>query len=73
MEWASAIMGFMGTVIGGLLGVVASSKMTAFRLEKLEEKIKEHNSYGLEIPVLKQRVLSLESRMKEVEKKCNNL
>lgn len=38
-----AILGCLGTIIGSGLGVIASSKLTSFRLEKLEEKVAKHN------------------------------
>lgn len=38
-----AILGCLGTVVGSGLGVIASSKLTSFRLEKLEEKVAKHN------------------------------
>ena len=38
-----AILGCLGTIVGSGLGVIASSKLTTFRLEKLEEKVAKHN------------------------------
>lgn len=38
-----AIFGCLGTIIGSGLGVVASSKLTNFRLQQLEKKVEKHN------------------------------
>ena len=39
-----ALIGFAGAVIGSALGVVASAKLTNYRLEQLEKKVNLHNS-----------------------------
>ena len=39
-----AIISGAGTLLGSLLGVIASSKLTQYRIKKLEEKVDKHNS-----------------------------
>ena len=39
-----AIIGFLGAVIGSGLGVLASAKLTNYRLEQLEKKVNLHNN-----------------------------
>jgi len=39
-----AIIAFLGTLAGTFGGILASSKLTNFRLQKLEEKVDKHNS-----------------------------
>jgi hypothetical protein len=39
-----AVMSLVGTLIGTLGGILASSKLTNWRLQKLEEKVDRHNS-----------------------------
>lgn len=39
-----AIIGCLGSVAGSLLGVIASSNLTQYRLKQLEEKVEKHNS-----------------------------
>lgn len=39
-----AVMSLVGTLIGTLGGILASSKLTNWRLQKLEEKVDKHNS-----------------------------
>lgn len=63
-----ALIGFGGAVIGSALGVIASAKLTNYRLEQLEKKVNLHNSviervYNLERKhaVLEQRVEDLHS------------
>lgn len=67
-EIVIALIGFAGAVIGSALGVVASAKLTNYRLEQLEKKVNLHNNviervYNLERnhAVLEQRVEDLHS------------
>ena len=39
-----AVLGFLGTILGSGLGVIASSKLTNYRIEQLEKKVAQHNS-----------------------------
>lgn len=55
-----AIWGFLGTVVGSLGGIIASSKLTAYRLERLEKKVEKHNN-------LVERMYSIESRVTVLE------
>lgn len=53
-----AILGFAGTLLGSLLGVVTAQKLTQYRLEQLEEKVNRHNN-------LIERTFKLEGQMEE--------
>ena len=53
-----AILGFAGTLMGSLLGVVAAQKLTQYRLQQLEEKVNRHNN-------LIERTYKLEGQMVE--------
>ena len=53
-----ALLGFAGTLVGSLLGVLASQKLTQYRLSQLEEKVNRHNN-------LLERTYRLEGQMAE--------
>ncbi len=57
-EVVVALLGLIGTLAGSFLGVVASQKLTQFRLAKLEEQVKQHNH-------LVERTYKLEGQMGE--------
>lgn len=70
-----AVIAFCGTLVGTFGGIVAASKLTDFRLEKLEAKVEKHNTiiertYVLEekMRVANHRIDDLEAFEKEVEK-----
>ena len=76
-EVVVALVGLAGSSLGSLAGVVASAKLTAYRLEQLEKKVDKHNTviertYKLEetqavmeeqIKVANHRIADLEKQM----------
>ena len=61
-----AVISGICTLLGSLAGVLATSKLTAYRLKKLEEKVDKHNS-------VIERTFKLEGRMTEVEHDIRDL
>lgn len=61
-----AILGCLGTVIGSGLGVIASSKLTNFRLQELEKKVDKHNG-------VMERTFRLEEQVKEIAEDIKEL
>ena len=61
-----AILGFAGTLLGSLFGVLAAQKLTQYRLGQLEEKVNKHNH-------LIERTYRLEGRMDEAEHDIRDL
>ena len=65
-EIAVAVLSLLGTLGGSLLGVLASSSLTRYRIEQLEKKVQAHNN-------LVERTYKLEGRMTEVEHDVRDL
>ena len=57
-----ALIGLAGSVIGSLLGILASAKLTNYRIEQLEKKVQAHNN-------LIERTYKLEERTELQEEK----
>ena len=55
-----SLISFAGTCIGAVGGIIASIKMTTYRISQLEEKVNKHNK-------LIERTYKLEGRMTEAE------
>ena len=62
----------VGTCFGSLLGVVASARLTNFRLESLEKKVDKHNNFAERIPVLENTVKSINHRIDNIEREVEN-
>lgn len=61
-----ALLSLLGTLLGSLSGVVATGKLTSFRLQQLEDKVARHNS-------VVERTYALEGRMNETEHDIRDL
>lgn len=61
-----ALLGFAGTLLGSLFGVLAAQKLTQYRLAQLEDKVNKHNN-------LIERTFKLEGRMDEAEHDIRDL
>ena len=71
-----ALIAFGGTCLGTIGGIVASSKLTAYRLEQLEKKVDKHNqlierTYKLEerCQVFEEKIKVANHRIDDLEKK----
>ena len=56
-----ALIGLLGSAIGSLIGIVASSKLTAYRLEQLEKKMDGNAELTKRVVVLETKVEALEN------------
>lgn len=56
-----------GTLLGSLGGILASSKLTAYRLSQLESKVDKHNRFGERIPVLEEKLKVVNHRLDDLE------
>ena len=65
-EIVVAVLGFAGTLLGSLFGVLAAQKLTQYRLSQLEEKVNKHNN-------LVERTYKLEGRMTMAEDNIEEL
>lgn len=61
-----ALLSCAGTVLGSLLGVVASSSKTQYRIEQLEKKVEKHNN-------LVERMIEAEDRLKSHQHQINEI
>ena len=61
-----ALIGLAGSGLGAFGGVMASARLTQYRLKKLEEKVDKHNS-------VIERTYRLEGRMDEAEHDIRDL
>ena len=62
-----ALLGFAGTILGSGLGVIASSKLTSYRIEQLEKKVDEHNGVMKKTIVLEEKVKEIAADVKELK------
>ena len=61
-----ALIGLAGSGLGAFGGVLASARLTQYRLQQLEEKVNKHNN-------MIERTYKLEGRMDEAEHDIRDL
>lgn len=65
-----AVLGFAGTLLGSLFGILAAQKLTVYRLAQVEEKAKSNQE---RVNDLGDRTTRLEGRMNEAEHDIRDL
>ena len=65
-----AIISFAGTLIGSAGGIIASSKLTNYRLEQLEKKMDSNSATLSKVPVLDAKIGEVNRRVARLE--CDN-
>ena len=54
-----ALIAFLGTAAGTLGGIVASARLTTYRLKQLEQRVAEHNNFARRMPVVEEAITEL--------------
>ena len=62
----TAVLSLVGTLVGTFGGIVTGSKLTNFRVERLEKSVEKHNN-------MIERMFKLEGRVTEVEHNVKNI
>lgn len=62
------LLSLTGTLVGTFGGIIASSKLTAYRIGQLEKKVDKHNNFAERIPVIEDRIKVANHRIDDLEK-----
>ena len=62
-----ALLALVGTLSGTFGGILTSSKLTAYRIQQLEEKVDRHNSFAERIPIIEEKIKSVNKRIDNIE------
>ncbi len=68
-EIVVAICSLIGTLVGSLAGILTANKLTTFRIEQLEEKVKKHNNLVERMVAVEQSAKSAHHRIDEIVEK----
>lgn len=63
-----AVISFLGTLLGTAGGIVASAKLTDYRLTQLEKKFENISSAVAKIPVIEERQKNADRRIVKLER-----
>ena len=65
-ELVSALLALVGTIVGSFGGIMAANRLTTYRLEQLEEKVKKHNNLVERMAIVEQSTKSAHHRIDEL-------
>ncbi|CUO13914.1 hypothetical protein EAI89_06740 [Eubacterium sp. am_0171] len=65
-EIAVAICSLIGTLVGSLAGIMTANKLSTYRIEQLEEKVKKHNNLVERMIIVEQSTKSAHHRLDEL-------
>lgn len=65
-EIVVAICSLVGTLVGSLAGIMTANRLTNYRIEQLEEKVKKHNNIVERMAVVEQSAKSAHHRLDEL-------
>ena len=68
-----ALITLAGSGLGSLIGILASTKLTAYRLEQLEKKVDKHNSVVERTYKLEQNFCLIDEKIKVVNHRIEDL
>lgn len=71
-EIVVAICSLIGTLVGSLAGIMAANRLTTYRIEQLEEKVKKHNNLVERMVVVEQSTRSAHHRIDGIEKEVRH-
>lgn len=63
----SALIGAGGGLLGAIIGIVTSARLTAYRLEQLEKEVRMHNDFARRMPVLEEQIKVANHRIADLE------
>lgn len=63
-----AVISFFGTLVGTVGGIIASSKLTNYRLEQLEKKVDSQTSMASRLPVIEEKIKNMDRRILKIER-----
>ncbi len=58
------LFSFLGSALGCIGGILASQKLTSYRLEQLEEKVNKHNNLVERMTVSELKIKIMEEKLK---------
>lgn len=68
-----ALISLAGTLIGSLLGVIATARLTTYRIEQLEKKVDKHNQVIDRVYLLEKHEEVVDEKIRTANHRINDL
>ncbi len=69
-----ALIAFLGTSIGSIIGILTANRLSSYRIKQLELKVDKHNNFASRLPVVEEQIKVINHRIGDLEecKKCQS-
>ena len=67
-EVVVAILSLLGTALGTGGGLIASARLTNYKIGQLEKKVDKHNNFAERMPVVEEQIKGIHRRLDDLEK-----
>ena len=64
-----AVISLLGTLAGSYFSQRKSTALIAYRIEKLEKEVKEHNNFARRMPVVEEQIKVINHRIGDLEER----
>ena len=68
-----ALISLAGTVLGSLLGIIATARLTTYRIEQLEKKVDKHNNVIERVYLLEKHEEVVDEKIKTANHRIDDL
>lgn len=72
-EIVTALIGLGGSALGSIIGIIANSRVTAYRLKELEKKVDKHNTVVERTYKVEERLSVIDEEIKVANHRINDL
>lgn len=62
-------LALIGSAIGVFSGIKTGQKVTEVKIEELTREVREHNHFAKRIPVVEEKIKSIDRRIEDLERK----
>ena len=67
-EIVVAILSLLGTALGTGGGLIASARLTNYKIGQLEKKVDKHNNFAERMPIVEEQIKGIHRRLDDLEK-----
>jgi len=72
-EIVVALLSLVGTALGSVAGIITANRLTAYRLQQLEEKVNKHNNLIERMAIAERDIKSAHRRLDEIHNEMEEL
>ncbi len=68
-----ALISFAGTLVGTIAGIIATAKLSNYRIEQLEKKVDKHNNLIERVYLIERHEAVIDNKLKTADHRISDL